>query len=103
MQKIFTRTVVGDELFKMMKAAGINRNETIRLTGFNAIDLDQMLRGQAQTKRPRMSDLILIRLLADAPQLKERLLAISDEFHDGEYTISTSRHARRAQNFGETR
>lgn len=100
MQKIFTRTVVGADLFNMLQAANVNRNEFIRLTGFTAIDIDKMLNGDSQSKRPRMSDLIVLRVLAEIPAMKPRLLDLSDEYHEGEYNISTSRHVRRAQQFG---
>ncbi len=99
MQRIYTRVVVGDEFYDLMKDAGVTRNELIRLTGLTGIDIDRIIKGSSD-KRPRMSDLVLLSLLREKPGLKSVLLAISDTYHEGEIGTSTTRFENRAKQFG---
>lgn len=92
MQKIITRTVNGTEFKGLIDAAGLNINDTIRITGLNALAILSIIKAES---KPRMSDIILLDFLGENPDLVETMLEISDRYCEENVGTSAGRLARR--------
>lgn len=95
--KYFHHRIGAAEFNALMHKAGLRMNDYLFLTGRSVVQLGKFLNSDPKAPfTPPMADVLILELMARDPRMKDRMMAIANEYSLGPQTEPDDRNTKGA-------